>query len=155
MTLATIFRLNVITHDFIVCEKLTKSLKIGLDISHKHSIGCDWSPDRKLCLHKSNKIIISHVECDAKSNLILLHKSVTLEAYKYTVILIKLANPLLPVHDLLYEFHHNDLLDDSNVNLKVAGAYHYQASSKRKCLSFMNLGDKSIHQAAETIARSL
>ena len=76
----------------VVCDNVTGLLIIGLDISHKYKIGCDWSLDGKLYLHKNREIISSHVECDAQSNLLLLPEPVTLEALT-GVILTRLANP--------------------------------------------------------------
>ena len=118
LTLTIVLELEVIAYDFVVCKNLTKPLIIGLDIKQKHRIGYDWLPDSKLYLHKNREIIISHVEGDTKSNLLLLPEPVTLEAHTCTAILTKLVNPSLPMENKLYESHHDDLQNISNLSLK-------------------------------------
>ena len=76
----------------------------------------------------------------------------SVDTYTCMVILTKLANLPLPMDVQLYEFYHNYLLDNSNMNLKTAGTYNYQITSgKQVPLCYANLKDKSVYLATQTI----
>ena len=80
VTLTLILGNEVITHNFIVCQSLTKGLSIGLLFSVKNRLGGDWSLDEKFFLHKTRNLLNLHIKCKAKSDLLLIPDSVKFES---------------------------------------------------------------------------
>ena len=53
---------NEFTHNFIICEKIRRSMILGLDFLRKHRIETGWSPQGKFILQSQNQILVETIE---------------------------------------------------------------------------------------------